>query len=117
MTKSGSESRQRQRTLSVRMTEAEYDRALGLAQAAGPLVSGALRDWSGDYVLSLTLFASTRGTEGAFPEFTFFDCHSCHRRIYDQKDRSLTFEANPGRAIAWPTAHSRTLSVLPLRAA
>jgi hypothetical protein len=48
---------------------------------------------------SLTLFASTRGTEGAFPEFTFFDCHSCHRRIYDQKDRSLSFETNPGRAL------------------
>jgi hypothetical protein len=37
MTKSGSESRQRQRTLSVRMTEAEYDRALELARAAGPI--------------------------------------------------------------------------------
>jgi hypothetical protein len=48
---------------------------------------------------SMTLFATPRGTEGAFPEFTFFDCHSCHRRIYDQADRSLTFEANPGRPI------------------
>jgi hypothetical protein len=48
---------------------------------------------------SLTLYASNRGTEGAFPEFTFFDCHSCHRRIYDQADRSLTFETNPGRPI------------------
>ncbi|MCW3849463.1 cytochrome c family protein [Sphingomonas sp. LB-2] len=50
---------------------------------------------------SMTLFASGRGTEGAFPEFTFFDCHSCHRRIYDQADRSLTFETNPGRPIAF----------------
>lgn len=48
---------------------------------------------------SLTLFASNRGAEGAFPEFTFFDCHSCHRRIYDAADRSLTFETNPGRPI------------------
>jgi hypothetical protein len=48
---------------------------------------------------SLSLFASPHGTEGAFPEFTFFDCHSCHRRIYDQADRSLTFEPNPGRPI------------------
>jgi hypothetical protein len=48
---------------------------------------------------SLALFASSRGTEGAFPEFTFFDCHSCHRRIYDAADRSLTFETNPGRPI------------------
>jgi len=50
---------------------------------------------------SMSLYASGRGTEGAFPEFTFFDCHSCHRRIYDQADRSLTFESNPGRPIAF----------------
>jgi hypothetical protein len=48
---------------------------------------------------SMSLYASARGTEGAFPEFTFFDCNSCHRRIYDQADRSLTFETNPGRPI------------------
>lgn len=48
---------------------------------------------------AMTLYATPRGTEGAFPEFTFFDCHSCHRRIYDQADRSLTFETNPGRPI------------------
>ncbi len=48
---------------------------------------------------AMTLFASPKGTEGAFPEFTFLDCHSCHRRIYDQADRSLTFETNPGRPI------------------
>jgi cyanate permease len=29
-----------------------------LAQAAGPVVSGALRDWSGSYVWSLSLFAT-----------------------------------------------------------
>ena len=30
---------------------------------------------------SLDLYASaSRGTEGVFPEFYFFDCHSCHRR-------------------------------------
>jgi OFA family oxalate/formate antiporter-like MFS transporter len=29
-----------------------------LAQAAGPLLSGVLRDWSGDYTLSLTVLAS-----------------------------------------------------------
>ena len=48
---------------------------------------------------AMTLFASPRGTEGAFPEFTFLDCHSCHRRIYDQAERTLTFETNPGRPI------------------
>ncbi len=29
-----------------------------LAQAAGPLASGLLRDWSGTYVSSLTLFGA-----------------------------------------------------------
>jgi cyanate permease len=29
-----------------------------LAQAAGPVVSGAFRDWTGDYALSLTVFGS-----------------------------------------------------------
>jgi hypothetical protein len=48
---------------------------------------------------ALTLYGSAKGSEGAFPEFTFFDCQSCHRRIYDQAERSKTWEANPGRPI------------------
>ncbi|HKT77069.1 MAG TPA: multiheme c-type cytochrome, partial [Sphingobium sp.] len=48
---------------------------------------------------ALTLYASPKGSEGAFPEFTFFDCQSCHRRIYDQAERSKSWEANPGRPI------------------
>ena len=48
---------------------------------------------------ALTLYASPKGSEGAFPEFYFFDCQSCHRRIYDQAERSKTWEANPGRPI------------------
>ena len=32
-----------------------------LAQAAGPLLSGALHDWTGDYVLSLQCFAALSG--------------------------------------------------------
>ena len=39
------------------------------------------------------------GTEGIFPEFTFYDCHSCHRQISDGPQRRLTFETNPTRAI------------------
>ena len=38
-------------------------------------------------------------TEGVFPEFYFYDCHSCHRAIVDGPQRRLTFETNPGRAI------------------
>jgi hypothetical protein len=49
---------------------------------------------------ALTLYADPAlGTDGAFPEFYFLDCHSCHRRIFDQEDRVKTWEANPGRPI------------------
>ena len=49
---------------------------------------------------SLTLYASpARGTEGAWPEFYFFDCHSCHRRIADDPNFRPTAVPNPGRPI------------------
>jgi hypothetical protein len=49
---------------------------------------------------SLTLYANPqRGTEGVFPEFYFYDCHSCHRRIYDQAQPVKTGVNNPGRPI------------------
>src|SRR3546814_4284262 len=46
---------------------------------------------------SLALFQTRRGTEGIFPEFTFLDCHSCHRRIFDQAKPVRTGLDNPGR--------------------
>lgn len=49
---------------------------------------------------SLTLFADSRhGQEGAFPEFYFLDCHSCHRAISDDPRARPTAIANPGRPI------------------
>jgi hypothetical protein len=49
---------------------------------------------------SVDLFARPdRGTWGVFPEFYFYDCHSCHRTITDGPERKLTFETNPGRPI------------------
>ena len=39
------------------------------------------------------------GTEGQFPEFIFFDCHSCHRRIFDSQQFNQTVADNPGRPI------------------
>jgi len=49
---------------------------------------------------SLTLFADQRlGSEGLFPEFYFFDCHTCHRRIYDNPDARRTGSGNPARPI------------------
>jgi len=37
--------------------------------------------------------------DGAFPQFYFFDCQSCHRPIYDKSERTLTFETNAARPI------------------
>ena len=49
---------------------------------------------------SLSLFArADLASNGLFPEFTFFDCHSCHRRIDDNPARLRGFETNPGRPI------------------
>ena len=48
---------------------------------------------------ALTLFSNDRlGQRGVFPEFYFFDCHSCHRRISDEPSyRAVERSANPGR--------------------
>lgn len=49
---------------------------------------------------SLHLFArNDLATDGVFPEFTFYDCHSCHRPIDDNPARQRQFEINPGRPI------------------
>jgi len=48
---------------------------------------------------ALSLFTTARGTEGMFPEFYFFDCHSCHRRISDDPRFRPAAPANPGRPI------------------
>ena len=47
-----------------------------------------------------TMFAQPKfAMEGAFPQFYFYDCHSCHRTITDGPSRKLTFETNPARPI------------------
>lgn len=49
---------------------------------------------------SLNLFSKPAlATEGIFPEFYFYDCHSCHRRIYDDASARPTSIDNPGRPI------------------
>ena len=40
-----------------------------------------------------------RGSEGIFPEFYFFDCHTCHRQISDDPRFRPAALANPGRPI------------------
>jgi hypothetical protein len=48
---------------------------------------------------SLALFATPKGTNGVFPEFYFFDCHTCHRAISDDRRFQPSAAANPGRPI------------------
>jgi hypothetical protein len=49
---------------------------------------------------SLALYANPRrGTEGVFPEFYFFDCHTCHRRISDNPNFEPSKLDNPARPI------------------
>ncbi len=53
---------------------------------------------------SVTLFATPGyAAQGLFPEFTFFDCHSCHRQIDDNPARARGFEPNPARPIPFGT--------------
>ncbi len=53
---------------------------------------------------SLELFARPGfAMQGVFPEFTFYDCHSCHRQIDDNPARVSTFETNPARPIPYGT--------------
>jgi len=49
---------------------------------------------------STRLFANPAlASEGLFPQFYFFDCHSCHRQITDNPAARRTFEVNPARPI------------------
>jgi hypothetical protein len=51
-----------------------------------------------DRALSLYSTASL-GQEGTFPEFYFFDCHTCHRRISDEASFRASATPNPARPI------------------
>ncbi len=67
---------------------------------------------------SLTLFSSpVHGTEGAFPEFYFFDCHSCHRRIQDNLSFSPTVADNPARPVPPGTVPYNDENIIMLSAA
>ncbi len=67
-------------------------------------VAGGVKTWAVGQATALervlTLYADAgRGQNGVFPEFSFFDCHSCHRAISDDPKVRLTVMANPGRPI------------------
>jgi hypothetical protein len=68
------------------------------------LRTNGVRNWAVGQAMaverSLSLFSNPgRGMEGAFPEFYFFDCHTCHRRISDSENFVPSGARNPGRAI------------------
>jgi hypothetical protein len=49
---------------------------------------------------SLALFSKPAlASNGIFPEFYFYDCHSCHRRIYDGEEAVVTKLPNPARPL------------------
>lgn len=56
------------------------------------------------------------GTEGIFPQYYFYDCHSCHRPIGDGPQRRLTFETNPGRPIPFGMAPFNDENIIMLSA-
>ncbi|MEZ5696094.1 MAG: multiheme c-type cytochrome [Sphingomonadaceae bacterium] len=56
------------------------------------------------------------GMQGLFPEYYFFDCHSCHRPIFDGPKATRTFETNPGRPIPFGTAPYNDESIIMLSA-
>jgi hypothetical protein len=66
---------------------------------------------------ALTVYAGPRGQRGVFPEFTFFDCHACHRRIGDQPDYRPSALANPGRPLPAGTAAFQDENIIMLAAA
>lgn len=49
---------------------------------------------------STSLFANAKlGSDGIFPEISFFDCHSCHRQIVDGPAGRANWITNPARPI------------------
>jgi hypothetical protein len=72
-------------------------------QSRSKVCASGVRTWAVGQAMALeralTLYATPRGQNGTFPEFYFFDCHSCHRAISDDPKFRPTAEPNPGRPI------------------
>ena len=82
--------------------QAHHDEDADYVQRKGR--SNGVRVWAIGQAMALeralALYSSpSLGTEGQFPEFYFFDCHSCHRRIFDEQQFTRTVADNPGRPI------------------
>ena len=82
--------------------QAHHDEDADYAQRKGR--TNGVRVWAVGQAMALeralSLYSNPGlGSEGAFPEFTFFDCHSCHRRIFDSQAFNPTAADNPGRPV------------------
>jgi len=82
--------------------QSHYD--INVAYAKRKQLASGIKFWSVGQAMAveraLTLYGdAAHGQEGAFPEFYFFDCQSCHRRISDDPGTPLSAEANPGRPL------------------
>lgn len=66
------------------------------------VVPGGVKTWAVGQAMALDRMLTLYGPKtpgGAFPEFVFFDCQSCHRAIQDDPKWRPVAEANPARAI------------------
>jgi hypothetical protein len=65
--------------------------------------AGGMKTWAVGQAMALdravSLWAAPGRGQGVFPEFYFFDCHSCHRAISDDPKARPAWEANPARPI------------------
>lgn len=83
----------------------DYIRPAGARLSDGRVARGKgktdnIRFWAVGQAMALDraleLFTSSRGQAGLFPEFYFFDCHTCHRRIFDDA-KAVRKEKNDSR--------------------
>ncbi len=62
---------------------------------------GVVKTWAVGQAMALeralTLYGSSAGEDGAFPEFYFFDCQSCHRTLSKDRNARPKFELNSWR--------------------
>lgn len=81
-------------------------------------VSRGVKTWAIGQAMALdratALYASPRGQDGAFPEFYFFDCRTCHRTFSDDPDFRPADVANPGRPAlsGFPTFNDENIIML-----
>lgn len=77
-----------------------------------PKTVGGLRTWAIGQAVSterrMSLLASARtGTNGFFPEFVFFDCHSCHQPMSVKRRNSVNKRGQP----RFDDAHMQMLQI------